>query len=150
MSCYALTWGRIDNFSNILADHGNFFLGGCYLFRVLNSGLLFSNGRPSQQLFPPVTVNFDLWSWPSNLTNIVSRWTSTPKYLVLKVVVRSHIHAGPIVRPGPLKLSVNMEFSVKWTFLRSNMSDISDSRRGDEFSRTQAVVIVTRWKITVV
>jgi len=40
------------------------FSAGCFLFTVSNSRLLFSHGRPSQQLlsscFPLVTLMFDL------------------------------------------------------------------------------------------
>ena len=44
----AVTQSRADHFSNILADHDN-VSADCYLFTVLNSGLLFGHGRPYQQ-----------------------------------------------------------------------------------------------------
>jgi len=49
----AVTRSRTDHFSNILADHDN-VSADCYLFTVLNSGLLF--------LFSlgPVTINFEM------------------------------------------------------------------------------------------
>ena len=54
----AFNQGCSAHFSNILADHVNGgglleleeFLPGCYLFRISNSGLLFSHDRTSQQL----------------------------------------------------------------------------------------------------
>ena len=58
----ALTRGRTDHFSYILAGHE--FSAGCYSFTVSNSRLLFSHGQPSQQLlsfdFHLVIVNFDV------------------------------------------------------------------------------------------
>jgi len=50
-----------------------------------------------------VTMNFDLWPWPSNLTHIGSRWTSMSKNISLKHRRKSRGgHGGRV--PPPRKL----------------------------------------------
>ena len=77
-----LTRHAAEHFSSTLADCE--FSAGCYLFSVSSSGLLFSHDavtdfRNFTSTFWPVdcvhtgtcrsvTLNFDLWPWPSNLT----------------------------------------------------------------------------------
>jgi len=77
-----------------MLDLANFRLVVTYL--VSNSRLLFSHGRPSHQLpssrFPAVTLNFDLWPWPSNLTYRVSRWTGTPNIKSYRPVTETDRH----------------------------------------------------------
>jgi len=65
-----------------------------------------------KELFHHVTVNFDLWPWPSNLTEVWSKRTGTPwlgqRSLSSTVIVRTqiHTHMGPSALPGPLMWSV--------------------------------------------
>jgi len=78
--------------ATLLADRE--FSAGCYLFTV--SILLFDHvGQPAHTTaylafpvslsflaekgtFPPATLNFNLWPWPTNVIQICSRWTVTP------------------------------------------------------------------------
>ena len=103
-----------------LADHINGsdrkVSASWYLFTVSNSGLLFSCGRPSQQLlstcFSLVTLNFNLWPWFSNLTYLLSVDQSVCQLYVSKFIYfnsccpDTHRHSGTIALPGPLKWSV--------------------------------------------
>ena len=90
------TCGHPDHFSNTFCRPWNF---GCYLFTVSNFGLLLSNGLmtgipnftftfngfPTSVSLSIPNLNFDLWPWLSNMSNMGSRCTSTP-YISVKVI----------------------------------------------------------------
>jgi len=67
-----LARGRTDRFSNILAER-EFSAGVTYLQFPIYSGLRFRHGVITGFSKLQLTLNFDIWPWPSNLTQIVSR-----------------------------------------------------------------------------
>ena len=42
---------------------------------------------PTKEHFPPVTLNFNLWPWPANMTYTGSRWTFLPDMYLKRHVV---------------------------------------------------------------
>jgi len=71
---------RIDHFSDL-----SFCLAVTYLqfsiqvSRSINSGITVNRSQYLlSSCFPPVTLNFDLRSWPSNLIWTMLSWTSGP------------------------------------------------------------------------
>ena len=114
---------RFDHFSKILADC-------CYLFRFLNSGLLFGRivfltvatprsavSAVAKLLLPPVTVNFDvhLWPWPRCCQDEPARQIYRSKVMtVVQKLLSGHTdtHTGSISLPGPLKWSVKYDKTI--------------------------------------
>jgi len=119
-----------EHFSNILADSTNGlrawlgkFLVCCYSKFPTHVGF-FSNGQLNQ-LFSHVTLNFQLWPWPSNLTPACQYDQRSFSSRVRPTC--PNIHTGSIALPRPLKWSISMNV-LSQNLKTAGLSSINFSR----------------------